>query len=60
MLCAERLEAASQRALRLGACGYKSRHSILKQGLDQQPLPELAASPPAIDHDNLRGPTYYH
>ena len=57
---AERLEAASQRALRLGARGYKSLHSILKQGLDQQPLPEPAAPTPAIDHDNLRGPTYYH
>jgi transposase len=57
---AERLEAASQRALRLGACSYKSLHSILKQGLDQQPLPEPAAPTPAIDHDNLRGPTYYH
>ncbi len=39
---AERLEAASQRALRLGACSYKSLDSILKQGLDQQPLPEPA------------------
>ena len=57
---AERLEAASQRALRLGACSDKSLHSILKQGLDQQPLPEPAAPPPVLDHDNLRGPTYYH
>jgi len=57
---AERLAAASQRALRLGACRYKSRHSILKQGLDPPPLPEPAASPPALDHANRRGPTYYH
>ena len=56
----ERLEAASQRALRLGACSYKSLHSILKQGLDQHPLPEPSPPAPLIDHDNLRGPTYYH
>lgn len=57
---AERLEAASQRALRLGACSYKSLHSILKQGLDQQPPPEPSPPVPLVDHDNLRGPTYYH
>ena len=57
---AERLEAASQRALRLGACSYKSLHSILKQGLDQQPPPEPSPPVPRVDHDNLRGPTYYH
>jgi hypothetical protein len=56
----ERLEAASQRALRVGACSYKSLHSILKQGLDQHPLPEPSPPAPLIDHDNLRGPTYYH
>jgi transposase len=55
-----RLEAASQRALRLGACSYKSLDSILKQGLDQQPLPTPTPTAPVIDHDNLRGAAYYH
>ena len=57
---AARLEAASQRALRLGACSYKSLDSILKQGLDQQPLPTPTPAAPVIDHDNLRGAAYYH
>ena len=55
-----RLEAACRRALRLGACSYKSIESILKHKLDQQPLPEPAQSTLSIDHDNLRGPDYFH
>ena len=35
----ERLEAACQRALTLGACSDKSLASILKNGLDRRPLP---------------------
>ena len=35
----DRLEAACRRALRIGACSYKSIESILKHDLDQQPLP---------------------
>jgi hypothetical protein len=56
----ERLEAACQRALTLGACSYKSIESILKHGLDRQPLPrqpEVTASP---HHGNIRGPQYYN
>ena len=55
----ERLEAACRRALTLGACSYKSIESILKKGLDRQPLPQqpdVMASPP---HPNIRGPQYY-
>ena len=55
-----RLEAACLRALAIGATSFKSIDSILKHGLDQQPLPEPATPAPAIDHDNVRGPTYYH
>jgi IstB-like ATP binding protein len=36
---AERLEAACQRSLTLGACAYKSLESIPKNGLDRRPLP---------------------
>jgi transposase len=56
---AERLEAACGRALALRSFSYRSVDSILKTGLDRQPLP--AAAPPVArpPHDNLRGPTYY-
>jgi len=56
----ERVEKASIRALAIGACSYKSVKSILKNGLDRQPLlfehPE-EAQPPA--HRNIRGRQYY-
>lgn len=55
----ERLEAACQRALATGACSYKSLASILKSGLDQQPLPQAAAPAPAIEHGNIRGAGYF-
>jgi transposase len=57
----ERVEKASIRALAIGACSYKSVKSILKNGLDQQPLlfehPE-ETQPPV--HPNIRGRYYYH
>jgi transposase len=57
----ERVEKASIRALAFGTCSYKSVKSILKNGLDQQPLlfehPE-EIQPPA--HQNIRGKGYYH
>jgi transposase len=55
-----RLEAASRRALVIGACSYKSVESILKNGLDKKPLPATTIESPAIEHDNLRGADYYH
>jgi hypothetical protein len=54
------LEAACQRALLLGTQRYKSIESILKHGLDQKPLPEAQDLSLAEDHDNIRGPGYYH
>ena len=56
----ERLEAACARALMLQAHSYKSVASILRHGLDQQPLTPDRVSPPSILHPNLRGPHYYH
>jgi transposase len=53
-----RLEAAAQRALAIGARSYKSVSSILKSGLDQQPLPGQASDEP-IEHENIRGALYY-
>lgn len=57
---AERLEAASGRALRGGARSYKHVQAILKRGLDRVPWPDETPSAPAIEHDNVRGPDYYH
>jgi transposase len=55
----ERMERASERALRVGALSYKSVESILKRGLDRQPLLS-GTEPKPIEHDNVRGPDYYH
>jgi transposase len=57
---AERLDAACSRALALQAHSYKSVASILRHGLDQQPLTPDRVSPPTILHANIRGPQYYH
>jgi transposase len=58
----ERLEAACQRALATSACRLKSVASILKTGLDRQPLPESTESQLSLlpSHDNIRGAGYYH
>jgi transposase len=59
---AQRVEAASERALLTGACRYKSVESILKNSLDQLPPspPPLASSPqPTPPHDNIRGSEYF-
>jgi transposase len=53
----ERVEAVAARALAIGACSYQSVKSMLKRGLDRQPL-ETPASCPPLAHDNLRGATY--
>ena len=55
----ERLEAACRRALTLGACSYKSIESILKKGLDRQPLPPQPEGIASPYHANIRGPHYY-
>jgi len=55
----ERLEAACSRALEIGARSYSSVNSILKNNLDRR-RPAMSADGPAIAHDNIRGPTYFH
>ena len=55
----DRLEAACARALAINTVGYKSIESILKNGLDQKPLPQEQPELPAIEHKNVRGPEYY-
>ena len=56
----DRLEAACWRALKLNAMSFKSLKSILKNGLDQQPLASSDESTPPIAHPNIRGAGYYH
>lgn len=57
----ERLEAACERALMIKAFSFKSVESILKRGLDQQPLMfDHAENPNPLIHDNIRGTHYYH
>ena len=55
----ERLEKACERAVAIGAYTYKNVESILKNGLDQQPLAQQAKSR-SISHPNIRGSRYYH
>ena len=55
---AERLEAACRRALAIDGVSYKSVASILKHGLEDEPLPEASHAEP-IDHANVRGAGYY-
>jgi hypothetical protein len=38
---------------------FQSVKSMLKSGLDRQPLPELVVMPTPVAHENLRGPDYY-
>jgi transposase len=56
----QRLENACGRALIIKSFSYKSVKSILKNGLDQQPLLfDLAENTPPVTHDNIRGKHYY-
>jgi len=55
-----RLEGACRRALILGSHSYKSIESILKHHLDDKPLAEQQELALPEDHDNIRGPSYYH
>ena len=57
----QRLEAACARALAFKAYSYKNVESILKNGLDQQPLERSSSQTrlPLLEHENLRGRHYY-
>jgi transposase len=56
-----RFEAACARALAIHSASYKSVASILKQGLDQQPLHDERSDQAELPlHTNVRGPGYYH
>lgn len=56
-----RAEAACARALALRSYSYRSVESILRNGLDRQPLPGQAPElSPHPAHANVRGPGYYN
>ena len=56
----ERVEAACRRALKFQTYTYRSIKSILAAKLDAQPLTQDEPSPPAIEHENVRGRHYYN
>ena len=56
----ERVEAASARAVAVGARSYRHVEAMLKHGLDRVPLDADPPSPsPRPTHANVRGPVYY-
>lgn len=57
---APRLEAACTRALGIRAPNLRSVTNILKRGLDSQASRSPATDSPVIQHENVRGPDYYH
>jgi transposase len=57
---ADRLEAAAERAIDIGARTYGSVKSILDNHLDRRPAQKRAADGTPILHANIRGPRYYN
>jgi transposase len=55
-----RLEAACTRALAIRSPNFRSVNSILKSGLDRQQSLLLTTTTALPDHENVRGPDYYH
>lgn len=56
----ERLEAACERALLVGARSYQPVKAILKSGLDGQSAREDETAAEIPEHDNVCGPEYFH
>ena len=55
----DRLDAACKRAVAINSFSYKSVESILRAGLDGQPLPEPEITTVPRDHEFIRGAAYY-
>ena len=55
----ERADRACLRAVQADACSYRSVDSILKTGLDRQPLNQTAELAGLVIHENVRGAEYY-
>lgn len=54
-----RLEGACHRAMHIGATSYRSLESILKNGLDKNPIPKPQSQHIQVQHGNIRGADYY-
>jgi transposase len=57
---AQRLEAAAELAIEIGALTYGSVKSILDNKLDRKSRPQRATDGTPILHANIRGPRYYN
>jgi len=57
---AQRLEAAAELAIEIGARTYGSVKSILDNKLDRKSRPQRATDGTPILHANIRGPRYYN
>jgi transposase len=57
---AERVEAACQRGIDIGARTYGSIVSILRNNLDRAYRPQPVPDAPSVQHGNIRGGRYYH
>jgi len=55
----DRVEAAAERAIEIGAKTYGSVKSILEHKLDRRPARKRATDAVPVQHDNIRGPRYY-
>jgi len=56
----ERVEAACQRGIDIGARTYGSIVSILRNNLDRANRPQPVPDAPSVQHGNIRGGGYYH
>jgi transposase len=56
----ERLDAACERGMSIGASSYGSVQSILRNGLDRAFRPDPVPDDVAVLHSNIRGADYYH
>jgi len=56
----ERVEAACQRGIDIGARTYGSVVSILRNNLDRAYRPQPVPDAPSVQHGNIRGGRYYH
>src|SRR5690242_9845622 len=57
---ADRVEAACQRGIDIGARTYSSVASVLRNNLDRAYRPQSMPDVPPIQHGNIRGGGYYH
>jgi hypothetical protein len=56
----DRVEAACRHAMHFGARSYKPVERLLKLGREQLELPGDAPKTTPIEHENVRGPDYFH